>query len=58
METQTVQYLSINAMNQSHKPRDITYRLPIIRCPVLHPIHGQQPTTEVVVLFHQFDRLL
>ena len=29
-----------------------------IRCPVLKSIHGKQPTMEVVVIFHPFDRLI
>ena len=35
MKTQTVQYVSIEAIIKRHKTGDITYRAPIIRCPVL-----------------------
>ena len=58
MKTQNVQDVSIEEIILRHKLGAITYMSPSIRCLVLKSIHGQQPTMEVVVLFHPFDRLL
>ena len=53
-----MQDVSIGAIIERHKLGTINYRAPIIKFPVLKSTHGQQPTMEVVVLFHPFDRLL